>query len=55
MIRVVVCDGNGNGTSKFPHEEPYMINPYVRFDEMHPPKNGEVRFEGKRRPRGRSR
>ena len=38
-----------------PHEEPYAGKLHVRFDEGYPPKNGEVRFEGSRRPSGRTR
>ena len=38
-----------------PHGEPYAGNLHVRFDEGYPPKNGEVRFEGSRRPSGRTR
>ena len=38
-----------------PHGEPYAGNLHVRFDEGSPPKNGEVRFEGSRRPSGRTR
>ena len=38
-----------------PHGEPYAGKLHVRFDEGYPPKNGEVRFEGSRRPSGRTR
>ena len=38
-----------------PHGEPYAGKRHVRFDEGYPPKNGEARFEGSRRPSGRSR
>ena len=38
-----------------PHGEPYAGKPHVRFDEGYPPKNGEARFEGSRRPSGRTR
>ena len=37
-----------------PHGEPYAGKLHVRFDEGYPPKNGEARFEGSRRPSGRS-
>ena len=40
--------------SRVPHGEPYAGKLHVRFDEGYPPKNGEVRFEGSRRPSGRS-
>ena len=36
------------------HGKPYAGNLHVRFDEGYPPKNGEARFEGSRRPSGRS-
>ena len=38
-----------------PHGEPYAGKLHVRFDEGYPPKNGEARFEGSRRPSGRTR
>ena len=38
-----------------PHGEPYAGKLHVRFEEGYPPKNGEVRFEGSRRPSGRTR
>ena len=37
-----------------PHGEPYAGKLHVRFDEGYPPKNGEARFEGSRRPSGRT-
>ena len=37
-----------------PHGEPYAGKLHVRFDEWYPPKNGEARFEGSRRPSGRT-
>ena len=37
-----------------PHGEPYAGKLRVRFDEGYPPKNGEARFEGSRRPSGRT-
>ena len=37
-----------------PHGKPYAGKLHVRFDEGEPPKNGEVRFEGSRRPSGRT-
>ena len=36
-----------------PHGEPHAGKLHVRFDEGYPPKNGEARFEGSRRPSGR--
>ena len=36
-----------------PLGEPYAGKLHVRFDEGYPPKNGEARFEGSRRPSGR--
>ena len=35
--------------------QPYAGKLHVRFDEGYPPKNGEARFEGSRRPSGRTR
>ena len=35
--------------------DPYAGKLHVRFDEGYPPKNGEARFEGSRRPSGRTR
>ena len=37
-----------------PRGEPYAGKLHVRFDEGYPSKNGEARFEGSRRPSGRS-
>ena len=42
-------------TLKALHGKLYAGNPHVRFDEGYPPKNGEARFEGSRRPSGRTR
>ena len=47
-------NGGGSDTSRVPHGEPYAGKLHVRFDEGYPPKNGEARFEGSRRPSGRS-
>ena len=41
-------------TLKALHGKLYAGNPHVRFDEGYPPKNGEARFEGSRRPSGRT-
>ena len=45
----------GSDTSRIPHGKPYAGKLHVRFDEGYPPINGEARFEGSRRPSGRTR
>ena len=47
-------NGGGSDTSRVPHGEPYAGKLHVRFDEGYPPKNGEARFEGSRRPSERT-
>ena len=47
-------NGGGSDTSRVPHGEPYAGKLHVRFNEGYPPKNGEARFEGSRRPSGRT-
>ena len=47
-------NGGGSDTSRVPHGEPYAGKLHVRFNEGYSPKNGEARFEGSRRPSGRS-
>ena len=53
-FRSIAENGGGSDMSRVPHGEPYAGKLHVRFDEGYPPKNGEVRFEGSRRPSGRS-